>query len=498
MSATRSEPRQAGVFLKDAGGLPPIKNYYEGAQWQWGERGFIFGSNQDARLDATAMVRKEIMRKSRAFEKNNAFQNRLADIFEQYTVGSGGLKVVSENKQATEYFDRWSQDCDALGICDFGTIQGIAARAWFVDGECFIVKVLVGGRLKIQLVESHRVETPPELAANEGISIIDGVAVDARGRKTGIWVNIGNETPLVASANDKFKFVSAEDVIHIYEPARAGMYRGLPFCYPVMNDLNDLDDLQKLVNQVAKQAALVGNVTTNRTGELSTRSARQVGMKIPTANAAGSPITKTASDYYNVKFGAQEIALQHGDSIKQFQADRPSLVEREHWDYLTGKISIGQGISKMLVNPYDLRMQGTIVRADLDISAAFLRARSYTMQQAVKRVFYWAISWAEDYDREVLRGGFKFNGYQSVTVRPPRSPNVDVGRNSKAALAELNGNARTYQDWYAEEGKDWREQFDQIAAERQLMEQKNITPLDLQNPTKGSEDETVPDEEGAL
>ena len=36
-----------------------------------------------------------------------------------------------------------------------------------------------------------------------------------------------------------------------------------------------------------------------------------------------------------------EMALQHGDSIKQFQADRPSLAEREHWEYLVSKICAG-------------------------------------------------------------------------------------------------------------------------------------------------------------
>ena len=117
------------------------KNYYEAARWRWGERSWVFGSNQDARLDADAMSRKEIMRKARYFEKNNAFVNRLADIFEQYTVGAGGLAVVSKSKDATDYFNRWCKDCDALGLMDFGQMQGVAARSWFVDGDCFIIKV---------------------------------------------------------------------------------------------------------------------------------------------------------------------------------------------------------------------------------------------------------------------------------------------------------------------------------------------------------------------
>lgn len=485
--APSETPRQAGVFLKDAGGLPPIRKeaqaFYEGATWKWGEQGFVFGALQDMRLDANAMTRKELMRKSRAFERNNAFQQRIADLFEQYTVGAGGLAVVSQSKDANLYFKQWALDCDALGLMDFGTLQSVAARNWFIDGECFLVKVLHKGRLKLQVIEGHRVETPGHLAGQEGVNVVDGVGIDTNGRKTGIWVNTA-QTNVYSSPNaDAWKFVPSEDVFHLYEPSRPGMYRGLPFCHAVMNDINDLDDLQKLVNQVAKQAATIGNVTTNRTGELPTRTARQVGMRIPSTNTAGQQLTKAASEFYQVKFGATEIALQHGDSIKQFQADRPSLAEREHWDYLTGKICIGQGTAKQLVWPYSI--QGTALRADLEISAAFYRCRSAVTQAMVKWVFYNVIQWAQDYDRTVLRGGFNFQGYENCIVRAPRSPNVDMGRNSKAAMAELNGNARTYQDWYAEAGQDWTEQFQQIAAERAAMKQLDITPLDLVAPKSG-------------
>ena len=472
-----------------------IRNFYEGAQWKWGERSFVFGTLQDQRLDASSMTRKELMRKSRNFERNNAFQNRLADIFEQYTVGSGGLIVVSKSKDATDYFNRWSKDADALGLMEFGTMQGVAARAWFVDGEAFLVKVMVRGRLKMQIIEGHRVETPPDQASGEGITIVDGVAIGEDGSRSGIWVNVGTESPFGANSGSNYKYVRAADVFHVYEPSRTGMYRGLPFCYPVMNDINDLDDLQLLTMQVAKQAATIGNVTTNRTGELSTRSARQVGLKINTANAVGQPVVKSSSEFYNVKLGASEIALMHGDDIKQFQAGRPSLVEQQHWDYLTGKICIGQGIAKLLIWPYS--MQGTMVRADLDISNAFFRCRSTVMQAMVRWAFVNVISWAQDYDREVLRGGFNFSGFENVTVRAPRAVNVDVGRNSKAAITELQNNARTYQDWYAEEGKDWREQFAQIGSEKELMTQLKITPVDLM-PAKGNADEATPDEDGAL
>jgi capsid protein len=51
------------------------------------------------------------------------------------------------------------------------------------------------------------------------------------------------------------------------------------------------------------------------------------------------------------------------------------------------------------------------------------------------------------------------------TFRAPRSINVDVGRNSAAAVAEFKTGMRTLQSIYAETGEDWREQLRQKAAE---------------------------------
>ena len=83
-----------------------VANYYEAARFSFGERSLLLGGIQDARLDADAMTRREILRKARYFEKNNAFVNRLADIFEQYTVGATGLQAVSASPDANAYFAR--------------------------------------------------------------------------------------------------------------------------------------------------------------------------------------------------------------------------------------------------------------------------------------------------------------------------------------------------------------------------------------------------------
>ena len=110
-------------------------------------------------------------------------------------------------------------------------------------------------------------------------------------------------------------FIPAENVIHVFEPSRAGMYRGVSFLHACVNDLHDMDDLQQMVMQVCKQAASIGNVTTNKTGEFDPAASRRAAMKIQSFNQSGAAVTKTTDNFYNVKLGSQEIALMHGDDI---------------------------------------------------------------------------------------------------------------------------------------------------------------------------------------
>jgi hypothetical protein len=55
--------------------------------------------------------------------------------------------------------------------------------------------------------------------------------------------------------------------------------------------------------------------------------------------------------------------------------------------------------------------------------------------------------------------------WDAVKVRAPKSINVDLGRNSQAAVAEIAANLRTRLDWFAESGEDWEEQMEQSGRE---------------------------------
>jgi capsid protein len=390
--------------------------------------------------------------------------NRIADLFECYTVGTGLQFTPDSSDQAWNdewalRWEDWGVTCDVSGRLPFNEIQSMAARAWLVDGEIFIL--LDPKSNKVQLIEGHKIETPPDLKDKEGVIVDDGVQIDKGGRVLGYH-------------HKDVGFLRADDVVHIFEPGRPGQYRGLPFLYPVLNDLHDLDDLQILEMKAAKDAAEISYALVTQSGEMPAEKLRQSRFSIaqPLSTGATAADSDERSKFIRDTIGGRAIALKTGEDIKSFTSGRPTVTTQQFWDYMTAKICAGVGISKLLVYPGSV--QGTVARAELDIAAAFFRAKSSILQHHFGRIYEWETALANVTTRD------KPADYRRYRTSPPRAVNVDVGRQTLAQLASLKAGTTTYQQIYAEMGLDWRNGLRQRADEAKyindLAQERDIPP----------------------
>jgi capsid protein len=261
--------------------------------------------------------------------------------------------------------------------------------------------------------------------------------------------------------------ITVENMIHIFEPERPGMTRGLPMCTPVERTLHDLDDLQDLEMQKSKENATTAKVVKTKTGEAPS-SADMYRNKFLTQSqdANGNAVTKPMPQFYEITQGGEVVYMQPGEDMQEFRSETPSAATQEHWATLIGQACIGIGIPRVLVVPYTI--QGTVLRADIETAAAYCRARSAIVAFAMSRLYKWAIGWAVDYDT-AFKGVVKPSDWASVVVRPPRGVNVDVGRQSAALINEMNAGIRTLADICNELGLDWREVIKQRAKEAKFI-----------------------------
>lgn len=461
-------------YLKGIG--KAVFNRYESAVQRWGERSWLGQTYQSARFDADAATRQELQRRHRYWVCNSSLVNRIRCLFVQFSVGVEGLLVVPNsndedwNVARKQLWDKWCASPDLSSRLNFQQLCIQWAGALFDDGEVFLLKTEdKSGRPMLQTIEAHRIFTPPDKRGEEGKTICDGVKINTNGRPVGYYIqdefvpNLPSADGLNTDVNRlsaPLKLVPAENIIHIYKARRPGMYRGIPEGFSGMNTLHDYEDLHMMEMQVAKMAAAIGNVETNPTGEIDTTATRRMRLTVQSQDQSSQAVTKNADQYYKVILGAQTIALKHGDSLKQFQVDRPSIVQQQYWDLLISEICCAYNVPKLLVVPYSL--QGTVTRADLDICANAFRANFEIIAWAINQIYVWQTGWDVRFNREYLDGAMPENPLD-CTIRPPRAPNVDIGYSAQALETEMKLGTKPVQDVYAERCQDWRHQWRQNA-----------------------------------
>lgn len=428
-----------------------IVNRYEGA-YQTQGRSVIPGVNLGVQREMPRWTRESLVKKANHFEQNNGLVNRMADLFETYTVGRGLVYHPSSsnptwNAAAKKEWDYWSKLPDLSSRHKLGTIEGLAARAWFIQGECFIHLTQGStGIPRIQLFEGYLVQTPPSLMADK--MVVDGVRMDENGRPISYYVGTDDHLGVVGNFVEK----KADDIIHIFEPSRPGQVRGLPFVYPIVNTLHDLEDLQMLEMRAAKQAARIAIITKTESGEL------EADEFLRNGGSSESTTDPERTAYYRESLGGEELVMKHGDSMEQFRSDRPSVVTMDAWRMMKADACTGVGIPYVLVYPDS--MQGTVYRGSLDMASAWFQARHQVLADAFERVYGYVIG-VKQYTVPALAGAPK--DYGSVKIHPPKSPNVDVGRNSQALLSEIAAGIKSPQTVIGADGRDWREVYQECS-----------------------------------
>lgn len=452
-----------------------VLNRYESAITRWGERSLLGQSLQSARIDIDQFTRQELQRKHRYWVANSSLVNRIRNLFIQFSVGVSGLQVVP-NSSDEDYnhsrqfsWNRWGRAPEVNTRLTLGQSCIQWAGALFDDGEVFIYLTEdERKRPRTQTIEAHRVRTPTKFRDRERKDIIDGTRITTSGMPISYFVQDEPLDGVISSITSEiFTEIPAAQIIHIFKARRPGQMRGIPEGFSGMNTLHDYEDLHIMEMQVAKNAAAIGNVETNPTGELDSTATRRLKMNLSTQNQVGQVVTKSADQFYKVTLGSQTIALKAGDSLKQFQVDRPSVATQNYWDLLISQICCAYNVPKLLVVPYSL--QGTVTRADLDICANAFRANFELIAWALQQVYEWQSQWAIRYDRSM--DGKTPDDYLECIIRPPRGPNVDIGYTAKALQLEMQMGVKTIQDVYAEKQEDWRVQLRQIAEAEQFIDQ---------------------------
>ncbi|WP_238258037.1 phage portal protein, partial [Methylobacterium gnaphalii] len=259
-------PRAAMARAHALGALYASRSY-DGAKL--GRRGESFSDrNSSANIEIGAALSR-LRNRSRDLARNTSGGRRVLDVKVGHAIGSG-ITVVPDNgsdavdRRAGEAFDEWAETSDVEGVLSFGGQQKLGVSGMYEGGDTVLRRVRLRmddvrpGQvpLKLQVLEGDFIDGFRDRAIYDGIRSRLGVGLGDWDRRLGLWLHPQHPGDL-SYFGQAFvsKFVSAEDVIHLYNPLRPGQVRGVPIFAPVLLNARDLADLMDAVLIKAKTEA---------------------------------------------------------------------------------------------------------------------------------------------------------------------------------------------------------------------------------------------------
>ena len=471
--------RPAGSNLDRAArrlGVP--SNRYEAAiPWKDG-RSYIPAFVREARYDANSYTRWEMVRKIRYFAMNSWLIQCLSRTDEKYTVGPSGMRVfpASSNPEwnramAAEY-NAWCEEPALDSRLPMHQQDAIVSLARHIEGEIFVHftsrPTRKGSRPAIQLIEGHRVSSPgQQFAVGETKDLVDGVQLEpgvngasSNGRPMGYHVRD-------TFAADRWHYIPCYDpdnpiaggVLHIYDPTRPGMYRGVTPYHASLNQAHQLDDLMILEEERAREKARTPLVLKTQSGEIPTdfNSTRQQDVNGTIGGIPQLEDVLSANAYTHLRNATgrtRVLGLRPGEELTEVGNSQPSVAQQWYWEFLVEQICMSVEIPLVLVLPESY--QGTVSRSILDNAHnSFLRKWKIHKRFAAARFRYFA-QWAQ----------FNVRGMPALPddwwhchVTQPVRVDVDIGRNSQAMLAEISAGTKSFNDVAADDGTTAEERF---------------------------------------
>lgn len=181
------------------------------------------------------------------------------------------FKRVKSKERKQAILDLWNDfvaTSDADGVLTLYGQQTLATTAWLSDGEVFIRRRdrrpdgVLPVPMQVQLIEAEFVpmldaDQWPGLAA--GNRIRSGIELTRSGQRVAYWMyreHPGDNTGTASITIDKLIRVPAEQVRHMYMPARPGALRGVSPLAPVITRLRNVADFDDAVLERQKLANL--------------------------------------------------------------------------------------------------------------------------------------------------------------------------------------------------------------------------------------------------
>lgn len=376
----------------------------------------------DFKREMQETTRREMVRLSRWLEKNNGLFRQMIKDTAIYTVGDGiMLQATGGDHEWQNLVEaEWEQDCERPEVSNrFSMLEAlfIISESLQRDGEIFVIKTMMKGQPKFQLIETHRVETPPEMASSTQIS--DGIRYNNLGQPVAYYVR---------QFSGKYTAVSAASMLHIYDANYASQSRAFPPHQHAINNLRDEMDLLSMEKTAVKDNARTSRILKVEDPNMDNGDLG-LGQPLGTGNSTTEP---TDPDTLNRVLGGVTAVLQNNESLVSYVSARPSSAFTGFIDHLRRDSVMGGLPYEFVADP--TRAGGASVRLVVAKAGRFFsHQQNIIINRFLKPYFqFWLGVKIERKEIPTAK-----NWWKSEWVTP-RSVTVDAGRDAANERADLD------------------------------------------------------------
>ena len=452
-----------------AAGASGIPQAYNGSGYTAADsstmRGMIYFPNLDSKTNLTHYTRVETSRKARWLEGNMGIGRHFANTIPRLVGPLTPQPSTSDdtwNEAALAFFNRTQGSRmihDQSGMESFYTRQRTIVKRGIVDGDCFVgLTTTTAGNARTVLYEAPQIGNGVGMNRENGW--FDGVKIDRYGKKiaysileAGTYERVGIEVP-------------ARQLMHCGKFESPQSPRGLTAFIHAINRMLDIRQIDNDTLRGIKAANLVGFYLTNEA--LSNIDAAPAAGRFKTAAFNGIANTNVP-DPKPIKYeeltqgGGNMMTLNQGQDIKTVNDSRRHPNQQAVINYFIEDCAWGFGMPPAILWSI-ASLTGPAVRFVMRMAEKTLKEYRDNLKEQFCQP-YWVYTMALAQKNGQLPQ-CKDQDWWKCNWIAPSALTIDAGRDSAAGIKEIQSGGQTLQDWYGEDGDDWRKQLEQIAKER--------------------------------
>lgn len=420
--------------------------------------------------------RDTVRARARDLERNSDIMNSVTGAYKRNVFGAGyRLRANSGddslNHELERFWKLWckKQNCDVTGTQSFNAMMRMAVRRKKIDGGIIFLKRYTSGGLipfKLQALEVDELDISAMTPHKKENKVVGGIEYNPYNRPVGYYIK---QYSIDGLTEKQPVYIDAKDVIFFYTKNRPSQIREMSDMSPTISRIRDINEFMRAVSVKERILACLSVFIERElppSGGGLGRGMGNTGAAGEQYNYQGKTLTPGMIQYLN-----------QGDKV---QAVVPSGQATDATAYVKQEIRLvgaGQGLSyettsrDMSESNYSSARQGMI---EDDLTYVDDKDQLMDIMDDIYESFVISLVLADKISIQNFWNE-KENYMDHTWIQAPKRW-IDPLKEANANKAALNTGQKTWGDLASENGKDWKEQIDEMA---EIIEYGNSKGIDM-------------------